>query len=338
MTTIKTIILSIVIFVLTACGGKDNPKEIIFPEHLPKVNPNLSQDNLSGIWMVYRVVIKNNERINNDGEKVIIERNVTSKELIKVSNDYGAYRIGACTADLIHPDPLFTSIIANNSGYTELSRSEESEDFGSTGRLDISFLSSQKIYGKGWSNKTFLQDDYNRDSIENIEIFAVKVSDDSSFFISDEIDYSGSLFSTIGENSTFYDPACIAIHNDKYSMLVNDLETYSYQTQYLQQHGNDSLSFKIYDGFSKQLGADESMTIGVQRYDFKQSIDHHCSNSDIECLASFTLEKEIRQNNSFGISFTARLFGNASQNNEVYIDTQVSAIIQPFGNTDNSQE
>lgn len=52
----KAYLFFVITLVLTACGGDSDPaKEIIFPEYLPEVNPNLSQEDQSGIWMVYRV-------------------------------------------------------------------------------------------------------------------------------------------------------------------------------------------------------------------------------------------------------------------------------------------
>lgn len=192
------------------------------------------------------------------------------------------------------------------------------------------------MYGKGWSSKVFLQDHTNESYRENIEFFAVKVSDEPNFYISDDLDYSGSLFSDSDGFTEVIDPACIGVQEDTYSVEVDGIETYSYHSQHIQQHGNYSLSFETYDGSATNASYDQ--VIGLRRHDSYTSIDHHCLESESECLAVLSLQTSIEQNNSSGISFTAKLTGNENLNNEVYIDTNVSVIIHPFEPTRTNSE
>ncbi len=97
MDIIRTPLTLLTLLLLTACGGgnsssPDNtpPAEIIFPEHLPKVNPNLSQEDQSGIWMVYRVTTENSEYTNGDGETVSFKKEIIANELSSIpkKDDY----------------------------------------------------------------------------------------------------------------------------------------------------------------------------------------------------------------------------------------------------------
>ena len=71
MDIIKSSLVLLATLLLIACGSesdKSPPTEIIFPEQLPKVNPSLSLENQSGIWMVYRVTTENSEHTYDNGE------------------------------------------------------------------------------------------------------------------------------------------------------------------------------------------------------------------------------------------------------------------------------
>jgi hypothetical protein len=79
MDIIKNSLVLLATLLLISCGGesdKSPPAEIIFPEHLPKVNPNLSQENQSGIWMVYRVTTERSEYTNDNGEVETLEKEI----------------------------------------------------------------------------------------------------------------------------------------------------------------------------------------------------------------------------------------------------------------------
>jgi len=159
------------------------------------------------------------------------------------------------------------------------------------------------------------------------------VSDESNFSYSDDLNYSGSLYSDLDGNTEVMNPACIGILEDNYLSQIDGVKTYSYHTQHLQQHGNHALSFETYNGSATNAHYDQ--VIGLRRHESYKSIDNHCRELEPECLASFSLLTAIKQNDSTGISFTAKLIGDKYSNNEVIIDTDVSVIIYPFEDASN---
>jgi hypothetical protein len=330
---------------LIACGSdSDNSTstEIIFPEHLPKVNPNLSQENQSGIWMVYRVTTESSEYTNGDGEIVNIEKEIVANELgtmvLDIEDDYSDAL--NCISSNFTLDPNYLVRHIHDQGYTELYRNNMNEEYGSSGLIAVSYLSSQKIHGQGWRMHQYLVNGVTTGFRQEIEFFAVKVSDEDNFSLSDDLDY----FSTINsENNNFdgdqfYQGACFGLQKHHYSSKIGNVTVDSYTSENFVHYGNYDHTFEIYNGKSDNTKSENIQVIGVQRLGFHKSIDHHCLESEAECLNSLSLDTEILQNDSSGISFTAKLTGNEDLNNEVYIDAQVSVIIHPFEPAETSQE
>jgi len=343
---IKIPLTFVIALILTACGGKSdrsNPSEIILPEHLPKVNPNLSQENQSGIWMVYRVTTENSRFTNDDGEIVTIEKEIIANELgtmvLDIEEEDYSNALN-CTSSNFTLDPNYLVRHIHDQGYTELYRNNINEVYGSSGLITVSYLSSQKIHGQGWSMHQYSLDGVATGFRQEIEFFAVKVSDEDNFSLSDDLDY----FSTINsENNNFdgdqfYQGACFGLQKHHYSSKIDNVTVDSYTSENFVHYGNYDHTFEIYNGKSDNTKSENIQVIGVQRLGFHKSIDHHCFESEPECLNSLSLDTEILKNNSSGISFTAKLTGNEELNNEVYIDTQVSVIIYPFEAAQGTEE
>ena len=337
MNIIKIFTLSIAILNLTACGGSsNNKKDIIFPVHLPKVNPDLSQEDQSGIWMVYRVTTENYQFTNGNGEIVNIEKEIVANELGTMvldteEEDYYSNALN-CTSSNFTLDPSYLVSHIHDQGYTEMYRNNMNENYGSSGLITVSYLSSQKIHGQGWKIHQYLVNGVTTEFRQEIEFFAVKVSDEDNFSLSDDLDY----FSIINsKNNSFdgdqlYQGACFGLQKHHYSSKVDSVKVDSYTSENFIHYGNYDHTFEIYNGKSNNTESENIQAIGVQRLGFHKSIDHHCLESEIECLNSLSLDTEILQNDSSGISFTAKLTGNEDLNNEIYIDAQVSVIIHPF--------
>ena len=347
MNIIKIIGLSIAALTLTACGGSsNNQKEIIFPDHLPKVNPNLSQEDQSGIWMVYRVTTENSEYTNDNGEIETLEKEIIANELgtiiLDTEHDYYNHYLNCTPYEFSSDDGLYIRD-SHESGYIKLYRDNIDEKYGSSGRIAVSYLSSQKIHGKGWKTQNYWIDGIKTGFHQKIEFFAVKVSDEDNFLLSNDLDYSSSVNS---ENISldeyrFYGGMCLGLQEHNYSSQIgnSNADTGSYKFQYFQHHVDYDHNFEIYDGKSsnsESYEAENNQVIGaLQAY---SHIDNFCYSSDLECVNKYDFQSEILQNDSSGISFTAKLTGNEDLNNEVYIDTQVSVIIHPFEAPQDSQE
>ena len=347
MDIIKNSLILLATLLFSACGGdKSNSPKVIFPEHLPKVNPSLSQEDQSGIWMVYRVTIENSEYTNGDGTTEFQKKEIIANELGTIVNhdedEYDHYHHNLnCTSNDFSPDPDLHITDGDEQGYTELYRDAEEDNYGSSGRITVSYLSSQKIYGKGWKTQNYWVDGIKTGFHQEIEFFAVKVSDEDNFLLSDDLNYSSTINSeniSFDENR-FYSGMCLGLQEHNFSSEEESAEASSYKFQYFQHYVDYNHNFEIYDGKSsnsEEFENSNNQVIGVlQAY---SHIDNFCYSSDLECVNKYDFQSEILQNNSSGISFTAKLTGNENLNNEVYIDTQVSVIIHPFEPAADSQE
>ncbi len=352
MNIIKTALTLLTALLLSACGGgnsnsSDNslPAEIIFPKQLPEVNPNLSQEDQSGIWMVYRVTKEHSEEMNSDGEKLINEKEIIANEIGTIilhnRDGYNYYQHTLnCTSNDFSIDPDFRITDGNDQGYTEWYRDNTNENYGSSGRISVTYISSQKIYGQGWKTQYSWIGGIKTGFHQEIEFFAVKVSDEDNFLLSDDLNYSGLVNSEDirFDDNRRYESMCLGLQEHHYSSKVDNIDMGSYQFQYFQHHIDYNHNFEIYNGKSKNSAEREesnNQVIGVlQAY---RHIDNYCTSSDLECVNKYDFQSEILRNDSSGISFTAKLTGNEDINNEVYIDAQVSIIIHPFETTQETQ-
>jgi hypothetical protein len=313
---------------------------------LPKVNPNLSQENQSGIWIIYRMTTESSEYINDDGEIETLEKEIVANELgtiiLDTEHDYYNHYLNCTPYEFSSDDGLYTRDTHEN-GYLKLYRDNIDEEYGSSGRISVSYLSSQKIHGTGWKIQNYWVDGIKTGFHQEIEFFAVKVSDEDNFLLSNDLDYSSSVNSediSLDEYK-FYSGMCLGLQEHNYSSKIgnSNADSSSYKFQYFQHHVDYDHNFEIYNGKSsntERYEAENNQVIGaLQAY---SHIDNYCLSSDLECVNKYNFQSEILQNDSSGISFTAKLTGNDDVDNEVYIDTQVSIIIHPFEAAQDTQE
>ena len=196
MDIIKTPLILLASLLLTACGSDSNnssPAEIIFPEHLPKVNPSLNQDSRIGIWMVYRETNIVSEDVV-DGFKKKSVTKFTSNELSIIDNNKDDVAILAmCNFDDLHQHfELNPSLTDKGYRYTYSSNPYNVDDI-STGHLEIFYShNTQQLYGKGSRRYQYKnKDNFYRDEITTI--YAIKVSDAANFNLSNEVQYSSSV-------------------------------------------------------------------------------------------------------------------------------------------------
>jgi hypothetical protein len=293
--------------------------------------------------MVYRVTTENSRFTNGDGEIVTIEKEIVANELgtmvLDIEEEDYSNALN-CISSNFTLDPNYLVRHIHDQGYKELYRNNINEVYGSSGLIAVSYLSSQKIHGQGWNMHQYSLDGVATGFRQEIEFFAVKVSDEDNFSLSDDLDY----FSTINsENNNFdgdqfYQGACFGLQKHHYSSKIDNVTVDSYTSENFVHYGNYDHTFEIYNGKSDNTKSENIQVIGVQRRGYHKSIDHHCLESEAECLNSLSLDTEILQNDSSGISFTAKLTGNEDLNNEVYIDAQVSVIIHLFEAAQETQE
>ena len=313
---------------------------------MPKVNPNLSQENQSGIWIIYRMTTESSEYINDDGEIENLEKEIIANELgtiiLDTEHDYYNHYLNCTPYEFSSDDGLYTRDTHEN-GYIKLYRDNIDEEYGSSGRISVSYLSSQKIHGTGWKIQNYWVDGIKTGFHQEIEFFAVKVSDEDNFLLSNDLDYSSSVNSEdiSLDEYRFYSGMCLGLQEHNYSSKIgnSNADSSSYKFQYFQHHVDYDHNFEIYNGKSsnsERYEAENNQVIGaLQAY---SHIDNYCLSSDLECVNKYNFQSEILQNDSSGISFTAKLTGNDDVDNEVYIDTQVSIIIHPFEAAQDTQE
>lgn len=313
---------------------------------MPKVNPNLSQENQSGIWIIYRMTTESSEYINDDGEIETLEKEIIANELgtiiLDTEHDYYNHYLNCTPYEFSSDDGLYTRDTHEN-GYIKLYRDNIDEEYGSSGRISVSYLSSQKIHGTGWKIQNYWVDGIKTGFHQEIEFFAVKVSDEDNFLLSNDLDYSSSVNSEdiSLDEYRFYSGMCLGLQEHNYSSKIgnSNADSSSYKFQYFQHYVDYDHNFEIYNGKSsnaERYEAENNQVIGaLQAY---SHIDNYCLSSDLECVNKYNFQSEILQNDSSGISFTAKLTGNDDVDNEVYIDTLVSIIIHPFEAAQDTQE
>lgn len=76
---------------------------------------------------------------------------------------------------------------------------ENGPDTGSTGRLNVTYLSNLKMYGLGHKRTPYMHFGQELVNDEVIELYAVKISDEMNFNESDDLVYSSNMASLTGE-------------------------------------------------------------------------------------------------------------------------------------------
>jgi len=216
----------------------------------------------------------------------------------------------------------------NNYGYSYVYNIPPRRDLTSSGRLNISFINNQKIIGSG---KTIVQNNSSIKQSRNTKIYAVKISDATDFNSSNEITYSNYIETELNTDIEF-SPTCLGITNEINFYYDDNILMRESTIQQVNQSGigaNGSTNMLIDKGLSQT--SDDLNQHGFRVYYFgKQGIENSlknvsCSISELDCLNNNYLNIDITQNNSFGISFIARL----DSSDGGYLDAQVSATINP---------
>jgi len=331
MDIIKTTLTFVIALLLTACGGDSDPAEIIFPEHLPEVNPNLNQESPAGIWLSYRVHETTIRNLN--GEK-IIQGEITeiAHEMTVIDHsEHDIYTLQFCTTTEFNEryDQAYETL---KNGYSYIySGYENGPDTGSTGRINVTYLSNQKMYGLGHKRTPYTYDGQEVVEEETIEFYAIKISDDINFNSSNELTYSNDIESRSGKE-TESNPICLGIYDRKIKIHTNDIVTYENYDKHLMIADNISWGFDLYSAEGGAFGIMDIKLVGGW-YNW-QSFESQCDITDEQCLNRHKLELNTLQNDSSGISFSVRLDSDDGR----FLDAQVSAIIHPFEPIQDNQE
>lgn len=338
MDIIRTPLTLLTLLLLTACGGgnsssPDNtpPAEITFPEHLPKVNPNLSQEDQSGIWISYRV---HNTKIRNlNGEKSIqgeVTEVAHEMAIINHSED-DFYTLQFCTTTEFYEryDQGYETL---ENGYSYIySGYENGSDTGSTGRINVTFLNNNEMYGLGHKKTPYVYGGQEVIEEETIEFFAIKISDEVNFNESNDITYISDIESQSGEISDT-SPVCIGIYERKIKIHTDDIVTYENHDKHLMLADHNASGFDLYKADGGAFGVMDQKLVGGWYY--RRLIESQCNITDEECLNRHKLELNILKNDNSGISFSAHL--NSSDGD--FLDAEVSVIIHPFEAAPDTQE
>ncbi len=343
MDIIKTPLILLTTLLLTACGGesdKSTPTEIIFPEHLPKVNPNLNQTTRTGIWMVYRETEIVSENIaDNVIQKYITKFTTNELSIIKKNRDDIAI-LPMCTFyDLHQHFDLTPSLTSKGYQYTYSGTPYDANDI-STGYLEVSYINNdQQLNGTGNRRYQYknLPNFYRN---EKTTLYAVKISDAVDFNLSNEIEYSNYV-ETEFHTETEFTPLCIGTSNRETTGYNNSIKFEESYTQMVQQFalGQNSLigteffnSYGVIDNESKQrIGG---MYVNEENHLAPWKRNIQCSLNDLVCVNESILDINVEQNNSSGIAYAAKL----DSSDGGYLHAQVSVIIHPVEPVPDSPE
>ncbi len=343
MDIIKTPLILLASLLLIACGSDSNnpsPAEIIFPEHLPKVNPSLNQDSRIGIWMVYQETdIVSEDVVDGFKEKSVTK--FTSNELSIIDNNKDDIAILAmCNFyDLHQHFGLNPSLTDKGYQYTYSGSLNHVDDI-STGHLEISYShSNQQLYGKGSRRYQYKnKDNFYRDEITTL--YAIKVSDTANFNFSNEVQYSSSI-ETEHHTEIEFSPLCIGLSDRATTVYKNSVNPEYYHTKMVQQFslGQESLTgIEIFNA-TGPVDNESAQRVGgsytnEENYTLPWQRNTQCTLNDSDCLDKETLNIKIEENNSSGLAFSARL----DSDDGGFLDVQVSAIINPFEVAPETQE
>lgn len=326
MDIIKIPLIFVAGLLLIACGGDSAPaKEVIFPEHLPKVNPNLNQESPAGIWMSYRThktkISESNGNKNIQGEVTEIAYEMA----IIDHSEYDIYTLQFCTTTEFHEryDQGYETL---KNGYSYLySGYENGPDTGSTGRINVTYLSNHKMYGLGHKRTPSVYDGQETVEEEKIEFFAIKISDEVNFIDSDDLIYTSNIESRVGK-ATDSSPICLGIYERKIKIQTDEIITYENHDKHLMLADHNAGGFDLYTAEGGSFGVmDQNLVGGWYRGNVWGSIESQCDITDEECLNQHKLELNTLQNDNTGFSFSARL----DSNNGDFLDIQVSTTIKP---------
>lgn len=332
MDIFKTSLILFTTLLLTACGGESDSEEIIFPEHLTKTNPNLSQASPAGIWMSYRV---HKTKIRNLNGQQSIQGEITeiANEMTVIDHsEHDIYTLQFCTTTEFQEryDQGYETL---KNGYSYIySGYENGPDTGSTGRINVTFLNNNKMYGLGHKTTPYTHDGQEAVKEEIIEFFAIKVSDEINFNDSDDLTYTSDIESQAGKKPDS-NPLCLGIYDRNIKIVIDDVVTYENHDKHLMLAEQDDVGgFDLYTAEGSGFGSIDQKLVGGW-FD-RTSIESQCDITDEQCLNRHKLELNTLQNDNSGISFSARL----DSDDESFLDIQISAIIHTIEATKNSQE
>lgn len=309
---------------IIACGGKDNPKEIIFPEHLPKVNPNLNNDSPVGIWMVHRVHNVNAKGVNNG-----LKNEFTSQSTeygISIINSYNSEvaTLPFCTLQDMY-EQFDLEVTPTKEGYIQsYSTNPNNISVHSQGQLEVSFINNRKLIGKGTRNRTYSDGD----RLETITIYAVKISDDTNLNTSTDLIYSSSIEAPY-DTLLDMDAICIALSELKATTYENGKKTIENNVQNAQSFGIgeiDMIGAEIFNTSAMHKEQELQRIGGIlinDSHSLSWANNKLCSIEDSECLDKGTLNFNIIKNDHSGIAFSTHL----NTYGEGYLNLDISLVI-----------
>ncbi len=329
MDIVKASLIFIISLLLIGCGGdsREDSADIIFSEHLPALNPNLSNDSRSGIWMVYRIreIVSENHTDGIISKK--IQKSISNEISVIDKDDNGNYFLPFCDNYILNYNQPY-EIEINNDGYSYVYNIPPRRDLTSKGRLDISFINNQQIIGNG---KTIIQNNASVKEFRSTKIYAVKISDSTDLNSSNEVTYSNYIETDLNTDIEFY-PTCLGITHETVFYYDDDSLMSESRIQQVNQSGIgvEGSTSMLFDILSSQTSNGLNHK-GFRVYYFgEHGIENSlknvsCSIYELDCLNNNYLNIDITQNNSFGISFIARL----ESSDGGFLDAQVSATINP---------
>ncbi len=325
----KYILSLVFITLLISCGGRSDPKptSLTFPEHLPEVNPNLSQDSPEGIWMVHRTIdvthIGYEDGIKQEMSLQSIENGIS---ILKPYNSETSTLPFCTTQDMFEQFEL--EIFSSKEGYRQsYSTNPNNISVPSEGSLEITFISNNQLVGKGHRKYTYT----NGSRHESITIYAVKISDSTDLNTSNDFVYSSNI-ETESDSEVDIPAICIALSSFDATHFSDGKKASDNHVQYAQIFGvgdNNPLGIDIFNTKSTSNEIEYQRIGGVyfngRNYDeWKENT--LCPLEDISCLTQDTLDFNIIQNNKTGIVFNTRL--NTSDGS--VLNAEVSLIIDPI--------